>query len=56
MKITDLIQSDTQILMRYSADIPFNLNSQQYYNKVTIGTLSKEVKVYTLGTKLPDLY
>ena len=56
LKITDLIQSDTQILMRYSADIPFNLNSQQYYNKVTIGTLSKEVKVYTLGTKLPDLY
>ena len=56
MKITDQIESDTQILLRYNADIPFNLNLQQYYNKITTGELSEDVKVYTVGTKLPDLY
>lgn len=56
IKINDIIQGDTDILMTYTADIPYSEYQQQYTNKITIGNLSKDVRVFTTSSELPDLY
>lgn len=60
IRINENIQSDTQILIRYTGKIPkeSSIFERQYTNNITINGESKDVKVYTTkkSITLPDLF
>lgn len=54
--INESIASNTEILIIYTGVIPKNTIKDEYFNIISVSSLSKKTKVYVNGVKLPDLY